>query len=62
MTIYLAPCPFCGSHYVRIQKDGGLCDFYYYARCNNCGARTNSEYTEEEAAANWNKRSGYGYR
>lgn len=56
MTIHLEPCPFCGSHNVLIRKEG-MCDFYYYVRCNSCGAKTSSEYTEENAAANWNKRS-----
>ena len=54
-TIDLAPCPFCGRYYARMYKDHPT-DFYFYVRCWCCGARTQSEYSEEEAAKNWNRR------
>lgn len=49
-------CPFCGCMHPRIEVEG-VCDFYFYVRCPICGARTRSEYTEEEAKQNWNRRT-----
>lgn len=54
-TIELEPCPFCGKHSARMYKDHPT-DFYFYVMCWRCHARTASEYTEEEAAKNWNRR------
>lgn len=54
-TIELAPCPFCGRHYARMYKDH-LTDFCFYVKCWCCGAQTQSEYSEEGAAKNWNRR------
>lgn len=58
MESYLEPCPFCGARYPRLMRDG-ICDFYYYVKCCNCGARTGIEYTEELAVKNWNRRVRY---
>ena len=54
-TIELEPCPFCGRRYAQMCKDHPT-DFYFYVKCWCCGARTQSEYTEEEAARRWNRR------
>ena len=54
-TIELDPCPFCGRHHARMCKDHPA-DFYFYVKCQYCGARTQSEYSEEEAAYRWNRR------
>lgn len=53
-TIKLEPCPFCGG-LATMNKDHPT-DFYFYVMCWKCHARTCSEYTEEEAAKNWNRR------
>ena len=54
-TIELEPCPFCGRHYAQMCKDHPT-GFYFFVKCRKCGARTQSEYTEEEAACRWNRR------
>ena len=51
----LDACPFCGRYYARMYKDHPT-DFYFYVRCGCCGARTQSEYSEKEAANRWNMR------
>jgi Lar family restriction alleviation protein len=52
----LNKCPFCGYYHPRLECDD-VCGFYFYVCCPICGARTRSEYTEEAAASNWNKRA-----
>ena len=54
-TEELRECPFCGRHRAAMYKDH-LTDFYFFVRCKLCGARTQPEYTEEEAAHRWNRR------
>jgi Lar family restriction alleviation protein len=54
-TIELESCPFCGRHYAQMCKDHPT-DFYFFVKCWRCGARTQSEYTEEMAARRWNRR------
>lgn len=54
-SIELRECPFCGRHRAHMYKDHPT-DFYFFVKCNYCGARTASEYTEETAACNWNIR------
>ena len=56
MITYLEPCPFCGARYPRLMREG-VCDFYYFVKCCTCGARTCSEYTEELAVKDWNRRA-----
>jgi Lar family restriction alleviation protein len=55
-TEELRECPFCGKLRAAMYKDHPT-DFYFFVRCKVCGARTQSEYTEEEAAKQWNRRS-----
>ena len=54
-TIELEPCPFCKGR-ATMNKDHPT-DFYFFVKCWRCGARTQSEYTEEEAARRWNGRT-----
>ena len=54
-SIKLRECPFCGKYRARMYKDHPT-DFYFFVRCKLCGARTQPEYTEEEAAKRWNRR------
>ena len=54
-TEELERCPFCGRGYAEMHKDH-LTDFYFYVQCGCCGARTQSEYSEKEAARRWNTR------
>lgn len=55
-SIKLAECPFCGQNRAGMYKDHPT-DFYFYVKCKYCGVRTASEYSEEEAAKNWNRRN-----
>lgn len=51
----LQACPFCGHFRAAMYKDHPT-DFYFFVKCKSCGVRTASEYSEKEAANNWNKR------
>lgn len=54
-SIELRECPFCGRYRAHMYKNHPT-DFYFFVRCNYCGAQTESEYSEEKAARNWNRR------
>ena len=57
--IRLRRCPFCGGTAIFVAE-GAIRD-YVHVSCGRCGARTSSEYTEEEAAKNWNCRDNDFY-
>ena len=52
--IELKVCPFCGGQ-AKLVFESPL-SFYTYVRCSNCGARTRSEYLEQESIRVWNRR------
>lgn len=54
-TEELDSCPFCGRHYACMWKDHPT-DFYFFVKCACCGARTQAEQSEKEAARRWNMR------
>lgn len=55
MTEKLRPCPFCGSDSLYIPENPV---FDYYVRCNNCGSRSDSFFTNAESAIKaWNMRA-----
>lgn len=53
-------CPFCGGEAKIDMLDMG--QYLYAVECKNCGCRTSSEETEEEAIAVWNRRTPYVVR
>ena len=54
-TIELERCPICGGR-AEFRKESPF-DFYVHVKCTKCYARIASEYTEEEAARRWNRRT-----
>ena len=52
--IKLKRCPFCGRTAIFVAENpfGG----YVHVACSWCGARTRSDYSEEGAAKEWNRR------
>lgn len=50
----LKPCPFCGGEAKIIGAIGAV----FCARCTECGAETQSELSEQQAAELWNRRAG----
>lgn len=51
--IKLKPCPFCGGEAKIIGAIGAV----FCARCTECGAETQSELSEQQAAELWNRRA-----
>lgn len=48
-------CPFCGSFSISMYKDLEK-GWGYFVACDNCGASTGTQRTEEEAEKTWNTR------
>lgn len=53
IEIKLKPCPFCGGEAKIIGAIGAV----FWARCTECGAETQSELSEQQAAELWNGRA-----
>ena len=51
----LLPCPFCGGEAVNDIDDETAAP--YVVTCTRCAARTDWQYTPEEAAIAWNRRT-----
>ena len=56
----LKPCPFCGSHVVRMHDFGDGVFDTVMIECQNCGVSVHSkdfELNEKEAIELWNRRA-----
>lgn len=57
MPTKLKPCPFCGGKaYRKINYDFDGKEIYNVC-CENCNARTEYGYSEQEAIEAWNRRA-----
>lgn len=59
------PCPWCGSNDWAVPRfdynKGGLsANFWYWVRCQSCGARSGRMQTRDEAIAAWNRVAARG--
>lgn len=52
MTPALLHCPFCGNTSAKLAP-------HKQVRCENCGATGPTAWTDDEAAARWNRRASY---
>lgn len=59
-SIWLRPCPFCGSFCVTMLVDPEASTARPYVRCLNCGSRTGEELPTEDAEKVWNSRNDSG--
>ena len=58
MSEQIEACPFCGID--SIKEDALYCDnhnFWFYVKCEMCGAEGPIERNEELAIAHWNERA-----
>ena len=56
--VELKPCPFCGGETISTHsQDMTEGPAYFWHKCETCGAETEGDYGEAEAASMWNRRT-----
>lgn len=56
--VELKPCPFCGGETISTHsQDTTEGPAYFWHKCETCGAETEGDYGEADAASVWNRRT-----